>query len=136
MGMRRLWVPIGAAVIGAGLAGCSTVSVTTAAPPTVVCGTVLTTTNAVMFDATGHLPTLTHPDIGNVLIFRVSRSCDHGARVSWTPAAAAQLVKAAYAKDHQPAAVILKPAGPNAAFRLVATRDGHVVASATVKLAG
>jgi hypothetical protein len=107
------------------------------APPTVVCGTVLndSAAGAVMYDATRRLPTITQETVGNLLFFRVASGCGTGVTVRWTPAAAARLVKAAYARDGQMAAVVLAPRGPNVAFRLTGTRNGKVVATATVRLA-
>jgi hypothetical protein len=106
------------------------------APPTVVCGTVLSTSAAgpVVYDATRHLPTITDETVGNVVMFRVARGCDAGAHVTWVPSSAARLVQAAYARDGQMAAVVLKPRGPHAAFRLIATRNDRTVASATVNI--
>src|SRR5580698_9663039 len=107
------------------------------APPTVVCGTELSDSAAepVVLDATRRLPTVRYVTVGGGLIFLVARGCDQGTLVTWVPQSAAHLVKAAYAKDGQLAAVVLQPDGPGAAFRLIGTRNGVVVASATVKLA-
>ncbi len=146
-GMRRRWrsgITALAAVMtmtadGAGVTGCASrgPQVTTAAPPTVVCGTVLSDSAAgpVVFDATRRLPVIKYLTVGDVLMFRVVRGCDEGAHVSWVPSAAAHLVKAAYARDGLTAAVVLQPSGPRASFRLTGTRNGKVVASVTVKLA-
>lgn len=111
--------------------------VTTAAPPTVICGTLLSNSAAgpVVYDATRRLPTINHPTIGGMLMFQVARGCTEGTHVTWVPRSAAHLVKAAYTKDGQTAAVVLKPRGPRAAFRLIGTRNGRVAASATVRLA-
>lgn len=108
----------------------------TGAPRTVVCGTVLSEGAAapVVSDATRHLPTITGWTIGGVLMFQVASGCDKGADVSWAPSSAAHLVKAAYARDGGMAAVVLKPSGPKVAFQLTGTRNGRVVASATVQL--
>ena len=138
--MRSSIVRLGAvagavASLTALLSACSQPGTTTAAVPTVVCGTVLNTAGWVIDDATRHLPTITIWTGDGVLLFRVTRGCDKGAQVSWAPASAAHLVKAAYAKDGGMAAVILKPSVPNAAFRLTGTQNGRVVASATVHLA-
>ena len=144
-GMRRRWksrITVLAAVVtmtavGAVLAGCASRGprLTTAAPPTVVCGTVLSDSVAgpVVFDATRRLPTIRYTTVGDVLMFRVVRGCDEGAHVTWAPSSAAHLVRAAYARDGLTAAVVLKPDEPS--FRLTGTRNGRVVASATVKLA-
>lgn len=107
------------------------------AGPTVVCGTVLAEGGiaSVVFDATRHLPVIKHEMAGDVLMFRVARGCDQGARVSWAPSSAARLVQAVGAADGGMAAVVLKPRRPRVAFRLIGTRYGRVVASATVNLA-
>jgi hypothetical protein len=122
--------------VPAGMTGC-TPQVTSAAPPTVVCGTVLSDSAAgpVVYDATRQLPTIKYATVGGLLFFRVARGCDEGAHVTWMPSSAAHLVKAAYARDGRTAAVVLNPSGPRAAFRLIATRNNTIVASATVKLA-
>lgn len=145
--MRRRWksgITALAAVMtitaaGAWLTGCASTGprLTTAAPPTVVCGTVLSDSVAgpIVFDATRRLPTIQYLTVGNVLMFRVARGCDQGAHVSWVPSSSAHLVKAAYTRDGLTAAVVLKPNGPRASFRLTGTRNGRVVASVTVKLA-
>jgi len=83
----------------------------------------------------GPLPTVKYPTVGGLLFFRVARGCAQGTHVIWMPSSAAHLVKAGYARDGQMAAVVLKPTRPGAAFRLIATRNGKVLASATVKLA-
>ena len=124
---------------GAGVTGCASrgPQLAAAAPPTVVCGTVLSDSaaGAVVFDATRRLPVMKYLTVGDVLMFRVSRGCDEGAHVSWVPSSAAHLVRAARARDGLTAAVVLKPNGPGASFRLTGTRNGMVVASVTVKLA-
>jgi hypothetical protein len=146
-GMRCRWkprIPALAAVVTmsavpAGVTGCASSGshVTMAAPPTVVCGTVLneSAAGAVVYDATRQLPTIKYPTIGGLLFFRVARGCDKGTHVHWIPSSAAHLVKAAYAKNGQTAAVVLKPSRRRVAFRLIATQNGRVVASATVKIA-
>jgi hypothetical protein len=145
-GMESRWkttIPIRAGVVTvfalAGVASCapSKPQVITAAPPTVVCGTVLgnSAAGAVVYDATRRLPIITHLTVGGLLFFRVTRGCDEGTHVRWAPPSAAHRVKAAYARDGQTAVVVLKPSGPRAAFRLTGTRNNTMIASATVKLA-
>jgi hypothetical protein len=109
---------------------------TSAAPPTEVCGTVLSDSASgwVIYDATRHLSTITGWTGDDVVIFRVARGCDQGARVSWTPSSAAHVIKTVHAKDGGVTAVVMRPNVPNAAFRLTATENGKVVASATVRL--
>jgi len=125
--------------VSVGVTGCASrgPEITTAAPPTVVCGTVLSDSIAgpVVFDATRRLPVIRYLTIGDVLMFRVARGCDKGAHVTWVPSTAAHLVKAAYARDGRMAAVVLKPDGPHSSFRVTGTQNGKVVASIMVKLA-
>jgi hypothetical protein len=130
-------VAAAAASLAALLSACSQPGSTSAAPPTVVCGTVLSDSASgwVINDATRHLPTIIYWTGGGVLAFRVTRGCDKGAQVSWAPSSAARLVRAVHTKDGGMAAVILKPTVPNAAFKLTGTQNGKVVASATVRLA-
>lgn len=64
----------------------------------------------------------------------LSEDAKPGVHVTWSPSSAAHLVKAIYARDGKVVAVILRPSGPHAVFRLIATRDGKTVASAAVKL--
>ena len=75
--------------VGAEVTGCASrgPQVTTAAPPTVVCGTVLSDSAAgpVVFDATRRLPVVKYLTVGDVLMFRVVPGCDEGAHVSWVP---------------------------------------------------
>ena len=127
----------GAAGLAALISACSQVpGSTSAAPPTKVCGTVLDSSPAgwVVYDATRHLPTITDWTGDDVLVFRVARGCTHGSQVKWVPASAAHLVKSARAKDGATVAVVLRPSVPSAKFRLTATENGKVVASATVHL--
>jgi hypothetical protein len=138
--MRNLWITCVSAASVLALTGCSSSEppqAVSGAPPTVVCGTELndSAAGAVVLDATRPLPTVKYLTVGGGLIFLVARGCSQGTRVTWVPRSAAHLVKAAYAKDGHLAAVVLQPAGPGTAFRLTGTRDGVVVASATVKLA-
>jgi len=122
-------------VVTAGMTGCKP-HVSNGAPVhTVVCGTVLSTSAAapVVFDATRRLPIIKGTTVGGVLMFRVARGCDNGTHVSWVPRSAAHLVKAAYAKNGLPVAVVLKPSRPAMEFRLIGTRNGKVVASVTAK---
>lgn len=77
--------------VTAGVTGCASPQVTTAAPPTVICGTVLSESAAgpVVYDATRKLPTVKHPTIGGLLFFRVARGCERGDNVRWIPSSAA-----------------------------------------------
>lgn len=107
-----------------------------AAPPTVVCGTTLNDTpaGAVVTDATRQHATITAPSVRGLLFIRVSTDCTHGARVTWNPAAAAALVEDARTTDGLDAAVVLQPATPSAALTLTAERNGSIVAYVAVQL--
>ena len=85
----------------------SRITVINAAPPTVVCGTVLWGSGAAVgvYDATRPLPVIPYVSGGGWLFFRVTRGCDHGSHVRWIPSSAAHLVKVARAGDGLPAAV-------------------------------
>ncbi len=107
-----------------------------AAPPTVVCGTTLSSSpeGVILEDAAHRHQTITDAGTGDVLFIKVSNSCKHGARVTWTPSSAATLVKQALAKDGQPVAVVLK-AGPRPVrMTLTSTRNGSTIAYVTVAL--
>jgi hypothetical protein len=66
------------------------------------------------------------------LYFSVALGCAHGSHVTWVPRSAAKVVRAAYASDGLAVALVLKPSGPRATFRLIVTRDGRVVASVII----
>jgi hypothetical protein len=102
----------------------------------VVCGTVVSDSDsgAVLYNATRPLPVIRYETMGGLLYFTVARGCAHGARVSWVPSSAAHLVKTVPTGDGRLAAVVLRPATPHSAFRLIGTSDGRIVASATVRL--
>jgi hypothetical protein len=128
---------VAAAVAATVLLGCDQAErVTSAAPPTVVCGTTLNATpaGAVLVDATRHHMIITTPSVRGLLFIKVSDDCAHGAGVSWTPAQAATLMKEADARDGLPAAVVLQPTTPTAAFTVAAERNGTVVAQVPVRL--
>jgi hypothetical protein len=136
--MHRRNACLAAALAADVLSGCGPgATVSSAAPPTVVCGTTLSRSAAgpVVVDATRDHAVVTELTVGEVLYVRVSDDCAHGARVTWDPRKAATLVKEARAKDGLPAAVVLRPATPTAAFTLSAERDGTVVAHLPVRLA-
>ena len=133
----RLGAGTGAASLAVLMSACGqSPGATSAAPLTMVCGTVLSDSadGWVIDDATRHLPTITAYTGNGVLIFRVARGCDQGARVTWTPSSAAHVIRTVHAKDGGVTAVMMRPNVPNAAFRLTPTENGKVVASATVHL--
>jgi hypothetical protein len=125
---------IGMSAVACG--GSSAPLVSSAAPPTIVCGTTLSASpaGAVVEDATrSHVVTAT--TIGGFVIIRVTRDCAHGARVRWSPHGSATLIKQAKSKDGLSAAVVLQPATSRSHFTVTATRRGMRVAYAEVRLA-
>ena len=140
-GMRGSWPMVAAGIgcaIATGLAGCARSSAGQR-PPTVECGTTLSGAGMgpmpAVLDATYRLPLGGYQRNDGLIYLRVARGCDHGSHVTWVPAAAARLVKAAYANDGLPAVVVLQPCGAGVSFQLTATRDGRVVASVTERQA-
>jgi hypothetical protein len=107
-----------------------------AASPTVVCGTTLSSSpeGVVLEDAVHRHQTITDAGTGDVLYIKVSNSCKRGARVTWTPSSAATLVKQALAKDGQPVAVVLKAGSRPVHMTLTSTRDGSTIAYVMVAL--
>lgn len=107
-----------------------------AAPPTVVCGTVLNNTaeGAVVIDASEYHGIVRHVSVHNFLYIQVSDDCSQGARVTWTPPQAAVMVKEALAKDGLLAAIVLRPATPSASFVLSAERSARIIATLQVSL--
>jgi hypothetical protein len=81
----------------------------------------------------------THPIPANQVLqssdgkfyFQVAQGCDHGSHVTWIPESAARLVAKADARDGLPVVVVLQPC--QSSFRLTATQNGKVVASATAR---
>lgn len=91
------------------LSGCDTTG-SSGAPPLVVCGTTLSRSAAgpVLDDVAsgGRVESLS---VGGWMFLKVSRDCDHGATVTWSPNAAANLLGTARASDGRAAAVVLRP---------------------------
>jgi hypothetical protein len=133
---RLLADPVLALVFAQGCGGSSSLGISSAAPPTIICGTTLDDTpgGAVVEDATHNHRVITAASARMLVFVRVSDSCASGATVTWTPAHQAVLVAQAKAKDGKAVAVALRPATRHAKFRLRATRDGHVTAWTTVSL--
>jgi len=122
------------AATATGISGCA--YTTNGLGPLVVCGTNLE--DAGHADAVVHGDTPTYLTIYYVpadgqLNFIVAAGCARGSHVTWIPRSAAHIVKAAYARDGLAAGVALLPVQPLTAFRLVATRNGHVALAVTVK---
>jgi hypothetical protein len=83
---------------------------TTAAPPTVVCGTTLSRSAAgpVLSDVS-HGGRVKFVTIGGELFLKVSDDCDRGVTVTWSPRTAATELLVARTSDGRRAAVVLQP---------------------------
>jgi hypothetical protein len=119
-------------------AGCAAATSSSAAPPTVICGTTLSHQAAgpSVIDATGsHMGTVirARTDDDDVFIV-VATGCDRGATATWSPIGDATLVRAANAKNGLPAAIVLRPTKPHDDFTVIGIQDGHVVSRAVVRL--
>lgn len=86
---------------------------TSAAPPTTVCGQVLGRgdAGAVVID-TSRAQEITGVSPGGDIYLRVARGCARGAEVRWVPTAAARKVVAARAADGRLAAIGIRPLQP------------------------
>jgi hypothetical protein len=116
------------------LAGCQ-VTKTSAAPPTVVCGTTLSTSAAgpVVDDLRRRdRVQIAAPSVGGLIFLRLT-GCDHGADVTIIPSTAVVIAKTAPATDGKPAAVVLRPV--QAVPTIVEARQhGRTVGSALISL--
>jgi hypothetical protein len=133
--VRTACLAIAVLVATAG-AECGRQTASSAAPPTVVCGTTLddSPAGAVILDATHDHGPVRFPTTQGLLYFKVSDLCSRGTRVAWTPSRAATLVKEAQTTDGLDAAVVLRPRSRTAHFTLSARREGVLVAYASVRL--
>jgi hypothetical protein len=91
--------------------GCASGGDSTGAPPTVVCGTVLSKSAAgqPVIDATHGNVRLKDLMMGEPVYLRVTRDCAHGATITLIPGDDATVVAKALAKDGLPAGVVLQP---------------------------
>ncbi len=124
------------------MGACSSPQRSTAAPPTVVCGTTLSTSpaGATIDDATIDPPVITRTTVGSgyaglgPVFLRVATGCDHGVTLSITPAGTATITREADARDGLPAAVVLDVLS-NAEIHVTGVRDGVEVSSAEIHIA-
>jgi hypothetical protein len=131
------WLAIAAFTVA--LTGCGgQTGLSSGAPPTVVCGTTLNNSaaGALVVDGVHNHAVVTSPSIDGLIFVQVSDGCSHGARVTWAPLHAADLVKRARARDGLDAAVVLRPATLSARFTVSARQDGAVVARVPIQLDG
>jgi hypothetical protein len=134
---RTATVGVWLALAVATLCGCTN-RISSAAPPTVVCGTVLdrTPAGAVVWDIARYqdLPSMTGVSPPGRVYVRVSDDCRHGSDVTIRPADALRVVTVAPAADGKPEAVVLQPLR-YVPTRIVATRGGRPVGSLSLELA-
>ena len=103
-----------------------------ASAPLVMCGTTVYGGGWVAFTFdVAKAGTIRKPSFGDTVIISVSPSCDKGRHVTWTPSAAARLVRSVYAKDGLLAVVSLHPTSQDAVFTVTATRGGKLVGTIT-----
>jgi hypothetical protein len=116
---------------------CGFACVTTAAPPTVICGNVLSRSAAgiVVYtiwgrDAQG---IVRYPTAGNVVYLRVSKSCSGGSEVQIRPTGILRVVRSVRTSDRRLAMVVLAQVRPGLAT-ITATRHGHLVGRIRIEL--
>ena len=114
-------------------AGCSTPKshrsgLSMAAPPTIICGVVVTASpaGAVVYDISrsdfSHSQPVDAPTIGGVIIVQVARGCDAGSQVTITPPNAFVTTRVVNAADHLPVVLVLKPV--RSVLALLVARQG------------
>ena len=131
---RRRWGGLLLCAVSMGLAGCGA---TSAAPPTVICGHVLSRSAAGIGVYTiwgrGARGVVRYPTVGNVVYVQVAKSCATGSAVLISPAGVLQVVKSVRARDGQLVAVVVAQVRPGLAT-ITATRDGHTVGIIQIEL--
>jgi len=131
---RRRWGGLLLCAVPMGLAGCGA---TSAAPPTVICGQVLSRSAAGVGVYTiwgrGAHGVVRYPTVGNVVYVQVARGCSTGSEVQIRPAGLLRVVKSVRARDGHLAAVVVAQVRPGLAT-ITATRDGQTVGSLQIEL--
>lgn len=108
-----------------------------AAPPLVVCGTVVSTSAAgpVVYDiAQGKYPTVTELTVGGYVYVQVSDTCTEGADVNIVPSSAFTVVRVVKASDGRDELVVLAP-GSHPTAVLTASKAGNVVGTLKLDIA-
>lgn len=101
---------------------------TNAAPPTVVCGTVLTeaAAGAVLYDVSGRSRiAVRHASAEGLFYIRFATDCRRGYHIRVQPTAAAVIARKALAHDGQPVAVAIR--ARSGRFLVIGERDGRTV---------
>jgi hypothetical protein len=98
------------ALPAAALTGCSSVTSSSGAPPTVICGkTIWKAAAGASVQDVSHGGSVTYVSAGDYVFLRVSRSCTTGVAVTIDPSDAAQILTTAPSKDGRAAAVVIAP---------------------------
>jgi hypothetical protein len=121
------------------VAGCHEDVNSTMAPPTVVCGVILShgAAGAGLIDIAHHprQPVVHSLTVGGALYVRVSGDCGRGSAVGIQPRGSARILRVVRARDGLVAGVVLKPR-PNRRGTLVAVRDGSIVGTLRFRVRG
>jgi hypothetical protein len=130
----RRWVGLLLCGVSLGLAGCGA---TSAAPPTVICGQVLSRSAAGIEVYTiwgrGAHGVVRYPTVGNVVYLQVARGCSTGSEVQIRPAGLLRVVKSVRARDGHLVLVVVAQVRPGLAT-ITATRTGHTVGRIQIEL--
>ena len=105
-------------------------------PPadTAICGTNLGQNwPDVVYDAMTSGPGATYYGSDTGVFIRVAKGCAVGATVSLSPARRGKIVREALARDGRPVVVVVTTVSLKRGVHLVATRNGHQVAAATIR---
>jgi hypothetical protein len=121
-----------AAVVLAATTAC--VGVVHAAPPTVICGQVVSESAAGAYvqDVSSGSATVDSVSVGDDIFLKLAPDCGHGATVTVVPARAASVVKQVKADDGKLAAIVLQPTMPE--FEIRVGRPGGATDSVDVRL--
>ncbi len=131
---RRLVGLLSCGVVAIGLAGCGASS---AAPPTVVCGHVLSRSDAGIEVYTiwgrGARGIVRYPTVGNVVYVQVARGCTAGSEVQIRPAGLLRVVRSVRARDGNLAVLVVTQVRPGLAT-ITATRGRHQIGTIRIEL--
>ncbi len=131
---KRRWPGVLMGVASIGLAGCGA---TSAAPPTIICGHVLSRSAAGIGVYTiwgrGARAVVRYPTVGNVVYLQVARGCSTGSELQIAPAGLLRVVRSVRARDGHLALVVVAQVRPGLAT-ITATHAGHAVGRIEIEL--
>ena len=131
---QRRWPGLLLCVASIGLAGCGA---TSAAPPTIICGHVLSRSAAGIgvypIWGRGARGVVRYPSVGNVVYVQVAMSCSAGSEVRISPSGLLRVVRSVRAKDGHLALVVVAQVRPGLAT-ITATHAGHTVGRIQIEL--